>query len=197
VKKITVAAILLVLLASQALAMSPVDTLVIKDAQEYGRRMALENYSTFMAPWTAFEEKAQKLNDFTEHAYIFTPYIIVASDAREQALKNQVSRIENSEQALAQYNGFLVFSVDLYAQEPASLEKLTVKLIQGQRVIPTYYVNPAKKSRVDVNGKLMVSTQYYLYFEDKAILRNKPVILHITDRSDRMRSFFFDLGKIL
>lgn len=195
-KKFAVALILLVLLASQALAMSPVNTLVIKDAQEYGRRMAFENYSAFMAPWTAYEEKAQKLNYYTEHAYIFTPYILVASDARQRALNNQPIKIENSEQALAQYSGYLVFSADLHAQKAADLEKLLVKLTQDQQVIPVYYQSQAEKSQILVNGKPIIRSQYYLYFEDKTIQRDKPLILTITDKANRTRSFFFDLSKI-
>ena len=196
-KKITVAVTILVLLASQALAMSPVSTLVIKDAQEYGRRMAFESYSTFMAPWTSYEEKAQKLNYFTEYACIFTPYILVASDARQRTLSNQSIKIENSEQALAQYNGYLVFSVDLHAQKLSDLEKLIIKLVQDQRVFPLYYQSSANKQQILVNGRPIIRCQYYLYFDDKIIIRDKPLILSITDNADRTRSFFFDLSKIL
>ena len=76
-RRIAVFVLLFSLIAAQALAIAPVQTAMFRDAQEYGRRQAEKPYSAFVAPWTAFEEKAQKLSQFTDHAQIFTPYLLV------------------------------------------------------------------------------------------------------------------------
>jgi hypothetical protein len=195
-KRIAVSVFLL-LIASQALAMSPVNTVVIRDAQEYGRRLAFESYSSFIAPWTAFEEKAQRLSEFTEQAQIFTPYILVAANAREKTLRNQPILLENSEKALAQYDGYLVFSATIYSQESSALAKLNAKLVQDKQTLAAYYISPPVNTQHNVNGKLLTSTQLYLYFVDKTIIRNRPVLLVLTDAAKYNRSFFFDLEKVL
>ncbi|KYZ77219.1 hypothetical protein AXX12_03540 [Anaerosporomusa subterranea] len=196
-KKIVVCVFLLLLIASQTLAMSPVNTFIIRDAQEYGRRLAFENYSSFMTPWTAFEEKAQRLSEFTEQAQIFTPYILVAANAREKALSNQPILLENSEKALAQYNGYLVFSITIHSQDPSAPVKLNAKLVQDKQTLTAYYISPPTYSQYNVNGKILASAQFYLYFVDKTLLRNRPVLLLLTDDTKHNRSFFFDLEKVL
>ena len=146
--KVAISVFFLWLMVNQAFAMSPVDTLIIQEAQEYGRRFALDNYTAFMAPWTAFEEKSQKLDNATEHAHIFTPYLLVAANARETVLRGQPILLENSEKALAQYDGYLVFSVTIHAQDSSTLAKLTASLSQEKHSIPFYYMAPAKKKLV-------------------------------------------------
>lgn len=195
--RITITVLLLLLVANRVFAMSPINTLVIKEAQEYGRRQAFETYSRFMTPWTAFEEKAQKLSELTEHAHIFTPYVLVAADAREKALSSEPILVENSEKALAQYDGYLVFSVDLYTHDPSTLVKLTAKLNQDKQVIPVYYISPSSKKQIDVNGKSLTNAQFYLYFVDKSIQRNQPLTLFVSDGVNQTKSFFFDLSKVL
>lgn len=196
-KKNVVSVFLLLLIANQALAMSPVNTVVIRDAQEYGRRLAFENYSLFMTPWTAFEEKAQRLSEFAEQAQIFTPYILVAANAREKTLSSQPILLENSEKTLAQYDGYLVFSVTIHSRPPSALAKLNAKLVQDNQTLPAYYISPPTHTQRNVNGKLLTSAQFYLYFVDKTILRNRPVLLLLTDATKHNRSFFFDLEKVL
>lgn len=196
-KKVTIFVFILLLMASQAFAMSPVNTLVIQAAQEYGRRLALDNFIEFMAPWTAFEEKSQKLNSATEHAYIFTPYLLVAANARETVLRGQPLLLENSEKALAQYDGYLVFSVTIHTQDPSTLAKITANLVQEKQNISSFYMTPSTKNQTVINGKLVTSAQYYFYFSDKTVLRNKPAVLTLTDASKHKRGFFFDLDKIL
>lgn len=196
-KKIAISFLLLLLLSKQALAISTINTLVIQDAQEYGRRRAYETYSTFLKPWTSFEEKAQILSELTEQAYIFTPYVLVATDARERVLSNVPILVENSEKALAQYDGYLVFSIKLYAQDASAFANLSASLNQNQQVIPVYYISPSSKRQMKINGKPIANAQFYLYFVDKAIQRNQPLVLLVSDGAHQTRSFFFDLSKML
>ena len=195
--RIMISVCVLFMLANQVFAMSPISTLVIKEAQEYGHRQAFETYARFMRPWTAFEEKAQNLSEMTEHAHIFTPYVLVAADARQKVLRSEPILVENSEKALAQYDGYLVFSVNLYTHDPSALAKLTAKLKQDKHIIPAYYISPSSKNERNVNGKPLTNGQFYLYFVDKAIQRNQPLTLLVTDGANQTRSFFFDLGKVL
>jgi hypothetical protein len=150
-----------------------------------------------MAPWTAFEERAEKLSEYTDHAHIFTPYILVASNAREKAINNQPFLLEESEKALGQYDGYLVFSVTLHSQKPSALAKLNAKLVQDKQTLTAYYVSPSTNAQYNFNGKVLTSSQFYVYFIDRTILRNRPVLLVLTDAAKQNRSFFFDLEKIL
>lgn len=196
-KKPIILVLLLLLTTNQVFAIAPVNTVTIQAAQDYGRRQTNLPYAAFMAPWTSFEEKATKLDDSAEHAHIFTPYILVASDAREKALNGMPIPLEQSEKALAQYDGYLVFSITLHANNPASFSQLTAALLQDKKAFSPYYQSSASMKQMTIDDKTFTDARFYLYFIDKHVLRDKPVVIVITDSAKQTHSFFFDLDKVL
>lgn len=196
-KKRIVLVLLLLLPTNQVFAIAPINTMTIQAAQDYGRRQTNQPYASFMAPWTSFEEKATKLDDSEEHAHIFTPYILVASDAREKALNGMPILLDQSEKAVAQYNGYLVFSITLHGSNPASFSQLTAALLQEKKSFSPYYQSAPSMKQITIDDKAVTDARFYLYFIDKHVLRDKPVVIVITDSAKQTHSFFFDLDKVL
>lgn len=55
--------LLLIFLFNQVcFAISPANGVTIKEAQEYGKNFSTSTFSEFIRPWTAYEEKAAKLD---------------------------------------------------------------------------------------------------------------------------------------
>lgn len=195
-KKLVVSIWIFFLTVNQAFAMSPITTLIIRDAQAYGLKHASVSHSEFMAPWTAYEANAKKLDEMTDYAYIYTPYLLVATDAREKARDGQKPLIEHSEKALAQYDGYFVFRVTIFSEKAAALDKLNASLVQEKQNIPMYYMSTPIPKQTAIGGKLIYFAQVYVYFTDKTIFREKPILLAITDNAEKSHTFFFNLDKI-
>lgn len=183
-------AVIMLMWTGQALALAPTNELLLQDAHAYGRKFALESYTTFMRPWTAVEEKAAVIDSSAEHAHIFTPFSLVAATARQSILMNKEPLVEDSKKILAQYNGYLVFSINLQTSKPINFNKILILLKQDEQEIPVYHL---VEGSFDASHK---RTQFYIYFEDKHIKLDHPILLTVKESGKKGRTFFFDLSKI-
>lgn len=188
----------LLLFVSPALAISSIDDIAIKEAQDYGKSMQQLPLKDFLRPWISYEEKAANLNETAEHAYLYTAFLLMATDAREKSLKGQtISRVD-SERILADYTELLSFSVVLFGEKADFAQNSSVILKQGNKLIKPYQINiPTDGEKVSNDGgQPLFQAQCYCYFSEKKIELNSPVILSITTNDKKKHLFYFDIAKI-
>jgi hypothetical protein len=190
--------IFLVLVSKTVFAISPMNIAVINEAQSYGKTNAHVKLEDFLLPWISYEEKTPKLNEFSEHAYLYTNFLLIATDAREKSLNGLNPQLDDSEKILTNYNGFLTFSVMLYGTEPKFAQGAVVELKQGNNTIKAQQVTiPAVAEKVlKSSDKPTFRLQCYFYFSSKDIVYDKPIILSIVTKDQRTHSFYFDFAHI-
>lgn len=184
----------LVLVSKTVFAISPMNIAVIKEAQSYGKTNANVKLEEFLLPWISYEEKTPKLNEFSERAYLYTNFLLIATDAREKSLNGLIPGLEDSEKILTNYNGFLTFSVMLYGAQPNFAQGAIVELRQGNTVTKAQQVTiPPTTEKVVMNSdKPGFRSQCYFYFSTKDIVYDKPIILSIVTKDQRTHHFYFD-----
>lgn len=198
VKIISLTCAFLVLLVSHALAISSIDVETIKEAQNYGKSKAQHQLKDFLLPWISYEEKAVKLNDAAEHAYLYTAFLLIATDARENSLKGQSVSLLDSERIVADYTDILSFSIVLFGDKQDFAQNARVILKQDNKVIKAYQVNipPNAEKIVKDEGQPLYKAQCYVYFLERDIELGVPVSLALTTSDKKRHSFYFDLAKI-
>ena len=188
----------LLLLSSPALAISLIDDEVIREAQDYGKNMKHLQLKDFLWPWISYEEKAANLNESAEHAYLYTSFLLLATDAREKSLNDQVVSQFDSERILTNYMGLLSFSVVLFGEKQDFAQNPEIVLRQGNKVIKAYQIYvPTNAEKIFNNeGQPSFAVQCYFYFAEKKIKLNSPITLSIVTEDKRKRLFYFDIAKI-
>lgn len=186
-----------IILCTQVLAISPINMDSIKAAHAYGKENAQIPLQEFLYPWMAYEEKVTVLSSGTERAYLYTPFLLMATDSREKHLDGQGVTIQDSEKVLSDYAGTLSLSVFLLGEDPEFNKNCSVIFKQGEKVIKPYQVIiPSKTETNHVVGTKGYSMQCYFYFYEKEIDVAKPVYLIITTGDKKEHRFYFDLDKL-
>jgi hypothetical protein len=179
-----------------AMAMAPITNDLIKEAQEYGKNKSGMEYTEFLKPWTSFEEKAFKLDETTDRAYLYSPFLCLAADSREKVLKGQAVDITDSQKVLEDYGGFLIFSVSIFGDNEQFSHNITAALKQNKKSIPVYQASiPAEPTKISVNNHEVYMVQAYFYFQETDVAISQPVLLAVQGNK-KQRNFYFDLAKI-
>lgn len=190
---ISFAIVLCLMLGGYAQAIAPITAGSIQTALEYGKKRADLPLEEFFMPWTVYEEKAAKLDEIAERAHLYTPFLLLAADARDKAIAGKPIKLKDAEKVLTDYNGYIIFSVSLFGFEPDFADKVTVTLRQGKRTIKAHniaMVPTEEKGRLEP----LFASQCYVYFHSKDINADKTVKLEIVAADKRKRSFHFDLA---
>ncbi len=190
--------IFLLFVSRSVFAISPMNIAVIEEAQAYGKTQAHAKLEEFLLPWISYEEKTPKLNEYSERAYLYTNFLLIATDAREKSLNGLKPQLEDSEKILTNYNGFLTFSVMLYGAQPNFAQNAVVELKQGTAKIKVQQATiPATAEKV-VKGsdKPTFRSQCYFYFSTKDIVYDKPITLSIVTKDQNNHNFYFDFAHI-
>lgn len=192
------AVVVMLLLCNQALAIAPVNAMMMKEAQRYGIEKAYVSLDEFLIAWTAYEGQAVVLDEMTERAHLYTPYLLLACDAREKTQKSQPVKLSDSEKILADYAGFLSFSVTLVGDSKDFAKTVNAIIKQGRRSITADQINIPGEATIIVNkgAQKLYVMQAYLYFKERNIDANKPAILVVTAYDQKKRGFYFDLPNI-
>lgn len=175
-------------------ALSLVNKEVILEAQAYGVKSKQLALTDFLAPWLAYEEKAPILNETTEKAYLYTPFLLIANDARDKTRSKQPVELADSEKILADYAGCLVFSIIINGNSSNFTDGVQVVLKQEKKVIKPYHAvanQPVKTPWFPDEPQYAAHSHFY--FPDKDILLNKPITLIVTTKDKQERRFYFDL----
>lgn len=188
--------VLLLAFNSQAFAIAHMNVEVIKEAQEYGRSKLSDN-TDFLMPWISYEEKAIRLNETAEHAYLYTPFLLVATDFRDKILKGQQTSIADSEKVLDNYAGYMVFEVTLFGAEQIFAENAVAVLRQSNKTMWAQQANGTATAKTDCYPKPpLFKAQRYFYFAEKEIRPDRPVILTVITSDKQEHNFYFDLAKV-
>ena len=204
---ISVLMLLLFFWVSPANAVAPVNGEMIEDARTYGFTKKLMDINEFLSPWTAYEEKAVKISAATDRAVCYTPFLLIANDAREKANINKPVNLTDIEKLLADYAGYYTFTVILQGSTADFAEKSAVVIVQDKKTIAAYdiAVTAAEAVHVPAGEKPQYRARMYIYFLAKDIAANQPIVLKVTtsgkdgkDSKDSKESysFYFDLAKI-
>lgn len=194
-----IAIVFLVLLSfcKSCFAVAIADNDTIKEAQNYGQKQSTSQQTNFSLPWTSYEESAQKIDAKTEYAYIYTPYHLIAADARDKTLERQQITLTDSKKLLEQYAGYLTFSVNLFGtDENLGKDIQCILKTETGNIRPQYSTaSVIQKTSWFPQRPFFKAMQYY-YFIQEQITITKPITLIIITADNQEHRFNFDLGKI-
>lgn len=168
----------------------------IAAAQDYGRKKADLPLAEFFSPWTVYEEKAVKVNALTERAYVYTPFLLLAADARDKTLNGQPVKIADSGDVLTDYNGFVIFCVTIFGYDAALGNKVTVSLKQGGKTQKANSVTTLAADNVQgaAGQRPVYGGQFYAYFLAEDVATDKTAMLQVTAGDKRQRKFYFNMS---
>lgn len=167
----------------------------ISKAQQYGIVYAKKSTQDFLKPWTAYEEEAMTLTEQSERAYLYTPYLLVASDARDKQNKNQAITLSASKDILKTYDDTLTFQVILYGSEKDFADGAVATLVQGSTVKKAYQQTVPQLADALADSK-QYSVKCYFYFDEKGLDLKNPVTLKVTKKDVFEKKFYFPLAKV-
>ncbi|MDR3592390.1 MAG: hypothetical protein P4N41_22235 [Negativicutes bacterium] len=176
-------------------AVAPVNAGLIDEAQNYGRTNAGKSLAEFLQPWTVYEERSEKLDETAERAYVYTPFLLLAADARDKALNAQGINRADAEKILTDYNGYVIFGVVVSGSEPNFSDKLAAVVKQDKKTVKEYTgTRPPKAEKAPWSPETppVYVCHAYIYFKSKDIATDKPLVLQINSGRQERR-FSFDL----
>lgn len=197
-KRVWITVIALLCFATPVQALRAVNADMLGEAQEYGQRFFKQDTADFLLPWTVYEEKTGRINAQSERAYFYTPYLLLALHTRDSVQKNSSVYLVESEKILSDYTGFFVFEVMLYSTKPDFADGITAWLKQGKRLVKHHQIILAlgPEAVEGLRGESIYRTQWYMYFPDGKVNKEKPVKLVVTIPDKRDRNFIFNLPVI-
>lgn len=167
----------------------------VAKAQQYGIIYAKKSTQDFLKPWTAYEQGAMTITEQAERAYIYTPYLLIASDARERQNSGKMITLADSKNLLKDYAKTLTFQVVLYGTTSTFANGVDAEITQGSTVKKAYQkIVPDKASAL--SDKKQYSVKCYFYFDEKDIDLTAPITLNVVKKGEFKKKFYFSLGKI-
>ena len=183
------------LLASgPALAVAPVNAASVKAAQSYGRARANVPMDAFLQPWTVYEEKAARLDDTAERACVYTPFLLIAADARDRTAAGGTVGAADADKVLGDYDGYVIFGVTLAGTQAADLaDKYTATLRQGRKHLKPSLVNALQTPAAD--GSTSYQVQVFFYFPSGDVVLDRTATLAVAAADGRQRYFRVPFGE--
>lgn len=187
--------IILLFVSASANAIALVNKEHIIEAQEYGKKSTQQPLTEFLHPWLVYEEQAAIINEKTERAYLYTPFLLLAYDARDKAMSKQPVDLANAQRILEDYAGCLAFSITINGNTDNFSENVQVVIKQDKKIIKPYHavVNPPMKSPGS-SKTTQFTAHFYFYFYDKDVVMSKPITLTVTTKDKQERRFYFELS---
>lgn len=196
-KSIVISLVLLLLSSSLCSAIAPVNDNTINEAQIYGKNNIASTFNDFIAPWTAYEENAQKLDAHTEYANVYTPFLLVAANAREKSLTGQTVKFDDSLRVLQPYSGYLTFRVVLFGTTPYFSESIKCVLKTNHKTIDFYQSSHTEITKTPwYPNPPLYTSKHYFYFLDDDIDLSTSAALMLTTIDKREHKFYFNLRNI-
>jgi hypothetical protein len=196
--------LLLLLMSNPVGAVRPMDAELVKEAQEFGRVHIDSPLKDFLQPWTVVEEKSDPLSDKAEIARLYTPFLLIAADARDKMINGGTVNIADSQKILADYAGYITLSVLLYGAEPNFIQDAYAVITQGGKIIkavqfqmPTVAQRSIYPSDADADADANAFVaQGYLYFQDTDISVDNTALLTVVTGDKREHRYYLDLEKL-
>jgi hypothetical protein len=168
---------IVVLLSGPALAVVPMDGAAVRAAQEYGRSKANVPLADFLQPWTVYEEKTVSFDDTAERACHYTPFLLIAADARDRTAAGGPVIAADATRVLADYDGYVILGVTLSGVQAGSGARPAASLRQGRKTIRPSLVNVLPPA-ADASPGYQV--QVYFYFPSRSVAVDKEALLTVT-----------------
>lgn len=168
---------------------------IILEAQEYGMKRSQQPLTEFLHPWLVYEEQAAIISETTERAYLYTPFLLLAYDARDKARNKQQSDLAASEKILVDYAGCLVFSIIINGNTENFSENVQVIIKQDKKIIKPYHAVHNDPVKIPGTAKEPGFTSYfYFYFHERDVVMSKPITLSVATKDKQERRFYFELS---
>lgn len=146
-------------------------------------------FREFLKPWTNLD-LGKKKNTPDEYAYCYTPYLIVAQDARQSLLAKKKLQLAHSEKLWQDYEGFWIFKVYVKDLSHKTPQKVYAQIDQNENVFYPVQSNiTIDSSAQNKDGTYIIS---HFYFEEKAINKNEPLRLTVHTPDYNQHYFYFD-----
>ena len=178
---------------SSAGAVADITSDMVAKAQQYGIVYAKKSTQDFLKPWTTYEEEAISLTEQSERAYIYTPYLLVASDAREKQNSSKTIALADGKTLLKDYEKTMTFQVVLYGKKADFAQGLTATISQGKTVKKAYQMIVPDKA--EALGEEYCA-QCYFYFDEDDLSLNEAITLNIVKKDGSKKKFNFALAQI-
>ncbi len=166
---------------------------MIAKAQQYGIVYAKKSTQDFLKPWTTYEEEAVSLTEQAERAYIYTPYLLIASDAREKQNNNKTISLADGKGLLKDYEKTLTFQVILYGKKADFAQGSTATVTQGKTTKKAYQMIVPDKAEA-LNGEYCAKC--YFYFDEEDLALNQSIVLNVAKKDGTKKKFNFALEQI-
>jgi hypothetical protein len=194
--KIWVFALIMAFLSPQLVfSVYSMDRKTIAEAQEYGIKSISKSESEFYYSWLSFEEQAEIIDETTEYAHFYTPFLLVASEARIKALRKEPVEIISGEKVVDDYKGYFVFTAVLKGETPDFASKAKANLRQD-KLNRSGEITASNVQKYEKNGKTYYMATFYFYFKSDKYSLTKPAFLNISMKNKQERRFYFDFGKL-
>ncbi|MDR7865667.1 MAG: hypothetical protein RIN56_02555 [Sporomusaceae bacterium] len=177
---------IMLLLTGPVLAVAPVNEATIAAAQDYGRSKADMPLTLFLQPWTAYEEKADRLDDTAERACLYTPFLLLAADARDRTAAGDAVTAADAGKVLTDYNGYVIFGVTLSGLRADFAGNVSANLRQGRKSLRPKMVRAQAAATEAAGG---YQAQVYFYFASRGVATDKAARLTVSAADGRQRVF--------
>ena len=102
----------------------------IERAQEYGIMNYQKEIHDFAKAWVTYEEQSKALDTSGERAYIYTPYYLVAINARERLLAGQPINPEDGHIIINAFKGALPVNIVLHLENVDNIKEDLIAILQ-------------------------------------------------------------------
>jgi hypothetical protein len=175
----------------------PMDKAMISEAQEYGTKNALKSVNEFLLNWCSFEEQAEILDaDTAEHAYFYTPFLLVANDARIKILNKKSVEIAAGESIVKSYAGHFTFRAILMGDKKDFAEALKAPVLRQGKNSVKGNVIATHLAEYQEDEKTFYIATIDFHFKNQKFSLEEPVFLSIVLRNKEEKKFYFDLVKL-
>ncbi len=181
----------MLLLTGPVLAVAPVNEATIEAAQHYGRSKADVPLAVFLRPWTAYEEKAVRMDDAAERTCLYTPFLLLAADARDRTAAGETVTAADAGRVLTDYNGYVIFGVTLSGLRADFAGKVSASLRQGRKTLRPKIVNAPGAANETAWG---YQAQVYFYFASRDVAPDRAARLTVSADDGLRRVFMIPLA---
>ena len=166
-KNLFLAFFFLLLYAGRVDALAPMNKNAIKEAQEYGIMRYQEDIPDFAKPWCVYEETSKALDLLGERVYVYTPYYLVALNARERLISSQTINVVDGEMIVQEFSDILPVCVVAYIEDAEKLKnKISAYIRQGEKTTDAY--------EVEIQDVVVVQTKVIREKKTQTAKGNKP-----------------------
>ena len=129
-KKVLLLLCFVLLFSNDVSAYTQMNDQAIERAQEYGIMNYQKDIHDFAKAWVTYEEQSKSLDTSGERAYVYTPYYLVAINARERLLAGQPINPEDGRIVINAFKGALPINIVLHLENVENIKDDLIAILQ-------------------------------------------------------------------